>query len=1618
MPTNYRTREETGGAAAYTRNISTGAAENSYQNWDGNFRGDVETFNQSSVNHAKVFCDNPVWVMYDMLTNNRYGMGQFVDKENIDKYELFRLAKYCDEEIPDGNGGTEPRFTCNVYLSEAGEATTVLKQLASVFHGMTLWANGELTATADQPKQPVALFSKANVIDGVFTYEGTGERVRTNQVKVTWNDPDDNYRQATEYVEDFQDIAEKGRIVRSESLAFGCTSRGQAHRMGKWKLISERNERETVSFETGQNAIGLLPGQVIGVQDADRDRVSYAGRVSNTGTRSTTVVPLDRTISLPAYDSAFPHELVLMYPKGGAYLIDDNATIGGTAYVKGDLIPSITSSSAAANEEANVEWVEDFTTETQPISTSAGNVSSLTVSSAFTSAPNAETIWALKLYNTDGTEKVGTVKEYRIIGIKEDEGKFSIAAAEYYREKFAEVERGYALQARPTKESADPDDVVPAPTNLVIAVEPMDSSDPTSSTDTSGVITGNKVTITWDYPENSDGSKYKFANGFELAHTFEGEEKTVLVGTVDQSFTINNVTAGKYSAKIRTKTAIGSVSQFTRREIEILESEFIVPGVTRTSLVPTGGSVSASVSINSSSGLLEFGGSSYTLINANGVSFVNTSTNTATYQQSFDGMGASATAFLIFDSSESTDKLKAIQVHTDGEVEYFKEVDASNDGLSTPSGLITIAKGSNQVNGASTAFTTEFNAGDLFKILNGSSTTRTTSGATTTSKSVTLSSANSNIKVGQTVGNIPTQTVDGETVSFGTVFVEAIDGTSLTLSTKLSIPNGTNLSFTPQPVYRRVRSIESDTLLFLDNIVNRPYTSQGYRSQSFKPDLTNDTIIAKITTNGSTVYSIAEQLATFTPAAVTRIGKGFVYFSGWNGTDALPSAPSATSYDFDSTSLQGLTAGWSEDKPVAPYAVAAWTFKEGSASVTFDTVRGVSSWIGIPPDDFRINIDDVNRRIKIRPDVNDSGFDQQIDVPQLYNDRITTNADGTLNNAGSGTAPTVDAITGTTNFQSRVETGLTDTGILDTTVPVLKGGTGQTNTNKFLNSDLGLSFTESTVTLTKAGDTNSTASTPSTLKNATIGINSSTGQISGIGTGNNSRVFNDVIGISLDTTTNVGRLTISGVGASNTTADITKSNLGLQYDDGATVGARLGTNLKAADGSTTLGDDDVKNDSLDIDTDGTSLRIKKGTTVIQSTTLDKGNVGLSNLNSLEAGTGTKLGGIEAGATVGAIAGTNLKDSSDNTLTDDDVKNDSLDIDTNGTSLRIKKGTTVIQSTTLDKGTVGLSDLASLDSTSSTKLGTIETNATEGATAGSNLKDSGGTTLGDADVRNDDLQIDYSGTTVRIKKGASTVIDSQAAPAALKNDQISLTASAGTVTLNNASATNNTFTKASVGLSAVTNDAQVKADLTNLSVESANLEVISGELRPKATLKNSDLRISNDLNNLRIRDSANNILASVTGLGQGLVNLSGVQNNADQTSTNTAAAITNQGDLATRSDVRAGTHIKDSGGVVLGDTAIKNSSVTLAKSAGNGTTGATFSLTNGNTATVALTAADAQIASDSSGINIAGTRKATHNGTAINTSGNVVSSMTVASGGSIVIGNITIDGTNGRILITD
>ena len=1059
VPTNYRTRDEVGtNEAKYDRNITTGATESSYQNWDGKFRGDKTEFGKGSVNYDEVYCNNPVWVYYDILTNERYGMGQFIDASQVDKYELFRLAKYCDELVSDGEGGTEPRFTTNVYLQKTTEATKVLNQLASVFRGMSIWADGQLSPVVDMPKQSVYTFTKGNVEDGLFQYEGTAERVRTNQIKVFWNDPNDNYRQSAEYVEDFQSIAETGRIIRSEQIAFGCTSRGQAHRLGKWKLLSEQNEKETVSFITSIAASGLRPGNIITVQDADRDRSTYSGRVTNfnpesgltldltagsggaatqingnsstsggfpfytpaqqganvviagevnlpssfsqdacmwehggsgtgswlgvrdiggtynltlrsgegdsaitatspdgivsnipisdipefddqvhtvcwefapdatpatqrlwidgklyiddettsdalesgswsggntggwlegfstisgnysanawpvttgsSGLRhyfgelvsssvygsSTTEIDLDRTISLPQNYSDNPHQLLLIYPRGGAYLQDETATIDSVTYYKGDLIPSISSSEDAANQDANIFWSENVRVEKQPLDTtvhsSAGNVSSITVSSAFTTPPDAETIWALQLFNSDGSEKTGTAKEYKVISIKEsDDYKIEILAAAYFRNKFEQVERGHVLQARPAKTTPDFEDVIPSPQTVVVTVEPIDTE--SASSNERGVFTGHKAVISWDFPENSDGSRFDFVASFEVEHNLKARDSVELVRTGQQSLQVSPIIAGTYEIRVRTISTAGTPSQYFTQAVTITEQQLGIGNVSKVQEIPRGGSLNKSITINKSTGAVSISSPNYTFTSPEGT--IHTpSTGSNNNTESFSDLTSGETGYLLFDASETSHQLKAIELVTDTSVSppvnYAKEISVA-DGLENATGLVTVTALSNKISGNNfTAFSTEYAIGDLVLLQNGSSTTATVNGAVSNSTSVTLSASNSSIKVGQTVTG---------TGIVNENFVTAISGTSLTLNSPVTISDAITLTFTPQKKYGRVNYIESDTLMFMDRISERPYSGTAIRKQKFKPDFLNDSILATVSYDG-TNYSIDE----------------------------------------------------------------------------------------------------------------------------------------------------------------------------------------------------------------------------------------------------------------------------------------------------------------------------------------------------------------------------------------------------------------------------------------------------------------------------------------------------------------------------------------------------------------------------------------------------------------------------------------------------------------------------------------------------------------------------------------------------------------------------------------
>ena len=469
VPTNYFPRDERSPttnvrrtAAAYTRNVETGADTGAYVDWDGNFRGDKKTFSTPGTNsvhnenYDPVYCNNPAWIFFDLLTNHRYGLGQYIDPDGdfaqIDKYQLYQVAKYCDELVPDGEGGTEPRFTCNAYLSKPQDAYKAIQQFAQVMRSMLLWHGGQVTLGQNAQKGAVYLFNKSNVVGGNFSYSGTALRNRHNQIRVTWNDPEDSYKQAIEVVEDEADILDSGRIKKKDAIAFGCTSKGQAIRYGKWILYSEGLEQEMVTFATGIQGAALRPGDIIDVQDSDEREVLYSGRVTNAATSTTTQIKVDRDLTsyINGTDNFY---LSLVYPEGGAYLMEETATINSVVYNKGDYVPEdetgadIDSSAKARNckDDAgaivHLYWSEDLRVETQAVS--AYNVSTVTVSSAFTGAPTGDTMFSLVGEKADGSSTVGSARQYIITGIKEDSKEFTyaITAAAYDITKFDMIDR-------------------------------------------------------------------------------------------------------------------------------------------------------------------------------------------------------------------------------------------------------------------------------------------------------------------------------------------------------------------------------------------------------------------------------------------------------------------------------------------------------------------------------------------------------------------------------------------------------------------------------------------------------------------------------------------------------------------------------------------------------------------------------------------------------------------------------------------------------------------------------------------------------------------------------------------------------------------------------------------------------------------------------------------------------------------------------------------------------------------------------------------------------------------------------------------------------------------------
>lgn len=352
---------------------------------------------------AAQWTTDPAWILWDLLTSKRYGFGDHIQASQLDKWAFYAASQYASELVPNGFGGVEPRFSCNVNIQTAEEAYKLINDMCSVFRAMPYWSTGALTISQDRPADSAYLFTLANVTEEGFSYQGSSRKGRPTVAVVSYLDL--NTRDiAYEVVEDQEMIAKYGAVA-TEISAFACTSRGQASRIGKWLLYSERYETEVVSFTTSIDAgVVVRPGQIIEISDPMRAGSRRGGRIS---AATASAITVDDTTGLP--------------------------TSGGRLSV---ILPDGT-----VEENAIVSRVDSV----------------ITVSPAFSAAPNVNSIW---IYQTDDL----LTSTWRVLTVQEQDGsRYAISALAYNASKYNNIETGAQLQPR---DSTNLNVIPPPPTNL------------------------------------------------------------------------------------------------------------------------------------------------------------------------------------------------------------------------------------------------------------------------------------------------------------------------------------------------------------------------------------------------------------------------------------------------------------------------------------------------------------------------------------------------------------------------------------------------------------------------------------------------------------------------------------------------------------------------------------------------------------------------------------------------------------------------------------------------------------------------------------------------------------------------------------------------------------------------------------------------------------------------------------------------------------------------------------------------------------------------------------------------------------------------------------------------
>lgn len=351
--------------------------------------------------------DNPAWIFYDLVVSDRFGLGHRLTAANIDKWTLYQVAQYCDQMVPDGKGGngTEPRYTCNVYIQDRNDAYTVLRDFAAIFRGMTYWGGDQIVALADMPRDVDYSYTRANVIEGRFTYSSSTTKTRYTTALVSWSDPGNAYADAMEPVFEQALVARYG-FNQLEMTAIGCTRQSEANRKGRWGILTNNKDR-VVSFDVGLDGNIPQPGYIIAVADELLSGKVMGGRISAVNGR---VIKLDRVADAEAGD-----RLILNLPSG-------------------------------ASQSRTIQAV---------------NGQSVTVTTAYSETPQTEAVWVVEsdeLY----------AQQYRVVSVSDnDNGTFSITAAWHDPDKYDRIDTGAIIDQRPV--SVIPPGNQSPPSNIVIS---------------------------------------------------------------------------------------------------------------------------------------------------------------------------------------------------------------------------------------------------------------------------------------------------------------------------------------------------------------------------------------------------------------------------------------------------------------------------------------------------------------------------------------------------------------------------------------------------------------------------------------------------------------------------------------------------------------------------------------------------------------------------------------------------------------------------------------------------------------------------------------------------------------------------------------------------------------------------------------------------------------------------------------------------------------------------------------------------------------------------------------------------------------------------------------------